>query len=101
MSIFIPAPTDAAPGLPQSPRAPIVIKPRRPRRVVEPDSHLGEHSVVPQLLTITQVSSLLAVTSRHIYRLVAAGEFPRPVSIGRATRFVASEVAAYVEGQRV
>lgn len=47
-----------------------------------------------------QVTSLLAVSTRHIYRLLAAGEFPKPVRLGGAIRFRAGDVAEYIEAQR-
>ena len=32
----------------------------------------------------------------HAYELMTRGEFPRPVKIGRASRFVAAEVDAWI-----
>lgn len=39
------------------------------------------------------------ISRSHAYELIAAGEFPRPVKVGRASRFVAAEIDAWIEGR--
>ena len=50
-----------------------------------------------QMLTVAQVARLLAVCGRTIRRLVAAGELNAPVHVGRASRWLASDVLEYQE----
>jgi excisionase family DNA binding protein len=52
--------------------------------------------VEPQLLTVEEVISRLAVSRATLYRLVRAGEL-RALKIGRVTRFRASDVQAFIE----
>ena len=39
------------------------------------------------------------ISRSHAYELTAAGKFPRPVKVGRASRFVAAEIDAWIEGR--
>ena len=41
----------------------------------------------PLLLTVEQVAALVQLPRSTLYRLVAAGQFPPPVKLGRATRW--------------
>ena len=36
------------------------------------------------------------ISRSHAYELMAAGAFPRPVKIGRASRFVTREIDAFI-----
>ncbi len=49
------------------------------------------------LLRPTDAAEWLAMSVRTLYRRVAEGELPGPVRNGGCSRFVAAEVAAYVE----
>jgi excisionase family DNA binding protein len=49
------------------------------------------------LITIRDVSSRLNLSTRAVYRLIAAGEFPRPVKVGGATRFYASDLENFLQ----
>ena len=40
-----------------------------------------------RLLTVEAVAALLAVSSRHVYRLADSGQMPRPVKLGRSNRW--------------
>ena len=52
----------------------------------------------PLLLKLPQVQRLLQVSRSWIYAAMAAGEFPKPVQIGRhAVRWVAAEIRAWVK----
>jgi excisionase family DNA binding protein len=52
----------------------------------------------PELLTSRQVATLLAMSTRTLYRLVAAGKFPQPVRYNRKlVRWKGSEVMRYIE----
>jgi excisionase family DNA binding protein len=51
-----------------------------------------------RLLTTKQVAVQANVTERHIQKLVKAGEFPKPVMLGRAVRFRPQEVHDFLFG---
>ena len=59
---------------------------------------VSEPDAVPSLLTAGDVAGLLRVAPRTVQRMVAAGEFPRPIPItpGRA-RWRRSDVDAWLE----
>ena len=49
-----------------------------------------------QLLTLPEAAQRLGVSRRSLERLIAAGQFPRPLKVGGASRVLASDVSAYV-----
>lgn len=51
---------------------------------------------LPRLLTLRQVAQALAVSRRTVERLIAAGEFPRPIKIGNASRVPEDVFRAYL-----
>ena len=52
----------------------------------------------PLLLDLQQVKCLLQMSRSWIYATMAAGDFPKPVRIGRrAVRWVAEEIRAWVK----
>ncbi|HRI82395.1 MAG TPA: helix-turn-helix domain-containing protein [Opitutaceae bacterium] len=52
------------------------------------------------LLTLPAAATTLAISKRTLERLIASGEFPRPVKIGRASRVLSSDLAHYLEQLR-
>lgn len=63
------------------------------------NSDLSER-IGDRLVDINQVSSLLSYSHRGVYRLIASGQLPRPVKVGRSTRFYQSDIQAYLQGLR-
>jgi len=54
-------------------------------------------TMTDRILTIAQLTDLLGLSRATIYRQIAADPaFPRPVKIGRATRFRASDLQAFI-----
>lgn len=53
-----------------------------------------------QLVSIRYVSMRLALSTRAVYRLIASGDFPAPVKVGRATRFYQSDLDEYLNRLR-
>lgn len=49
------------------------------------------------LLTLEECASRLSLSIRTLHREIAAGRFPRPVKIGRATRIPMAALLAYVD----
>lgn len=52
------------------------------------------------LLTLPAAATTLAISKRTLERLIASGEFPRPVKIGRASRVLSSDLVHYLEQLR-
>ncbi|MEO0510955.1 MAG: helix-turn-helix domain-containing protein [Verrucomicrobiota bacterium] len=53
-----------------------------------------------ELITISDVSKRLRLSTRTVYRLIASGEFPPPVKIGSATRFYKNDLNTYLNRLR-
>jgi excisionase family DNA binding protein len=50
-----------------------------------------------RLLTVEQAAGILAVSKRTLERLIACGEFPHPLKIGRSSRVTSEDVDKYLE----
>ena len=50
----------------------------------------------PTLLTIKGVAQTMEAGRSFIYQEVAAGRFPKPVKLGRSTRWIAAEIHAWI-----
>lgn len=51
---------------------------------------------LPRLLNLRQAAQLLSVSRRTLEREIAAGNFPRPLKIGRSTRVAETDLRAYI-----
>ena len=52
------------------------------------------------MLTTTQVAARLTVSRRTLERLIAAGDFPPPLKIGRSSRFRPEDISTFFEKLR-
>lgn len=53
-----------------------------------------------RLISMTEVVDRTSISRAHIYRMLIAGEFPRPVKVtGKRLAFVEAEVAAWVHAR--
>jgi prophage regulatory protein len=78
-------------------------------RKIAPNSHfLSNNMVTPihlleyamsEFLKLKAVSADISIGGSTIRKMVAKGEFPKPVTIGGCNRWVASEIAAWKERQ--
>ena len=50
-----------------------------------------------RLLSLKDVANRLNISIRSVWRLIARRELERPVKVGKATRFIPSELEAYLE----
>ncbi len=82
----------------------IAVPPKSaPARIVDErcadSEHLHAHDTLDgeRLISIRQLSGILAVSTRTIYRLVARGELAPPIQVGGSQRFFASDVAKYLK----
>lgn len=55
----------------------------------------------PLVLTAAEVAARLTVSRRTLERLIASGEFPAPLKIGRSSRFHPADLAAFLEKLRL
>ena len=53
--------------------------------------------VKTRLVTMKETADILGISIRATYRLVADGQLPPPVKIGRASRMVLTELEEYIE----
>jgi predicted DNA-binding transcriptional regulator AlpA len=51
------------------------------------------------LIRLCDVARIVGLRKSQIYKLIAAGEFPSPVKIGRASRWSAAEIAGWVQAK--
>jgi excisionase family DNA binding protein len=49
----------------------------------------------PLLITLEQAAQRLAISRRTLERLIAAGEFPSPLKLGRASRLAVDDIDSY------
>lgn len=66
------------------------------------DTAMSPHqsSPVGVCLTLNEVADRLQVCRRTLEREIAAGNFPRPLKIGRSVRIPESDLQAYLTGLR-
>ncbi len=57
---------------------------------------LQDSSNVPKLLTVNDVAKLLKLSTRSVWRLVAANAIVKPIRIGGSIRWRASDVTTWL-----
>ncbi|MGE1621504.1 helix-turn-helix transcriptional regulator [Enterobacter hormaechei] len=50
-----------------------------------------------QLIDMTFITSLLQMTDKWIYKLIKDGSFPKPIKLGRSSRWRKSEVESWLQ----
>lgn len=53
-----------------------------------------------QFVTMTFITQLTGLTDKWFYKLIKDGEFPKPIKLGRSSRWLESEVEAWLQ-QRI
>ena len=66
---------------------------RRPR------SKTSHPSFPPALLAFEPLSHYVGFGRSRIYQLIAAGEFPQPIKVGKSSRWVKAEIDAWISKQ--
>lgn len=51
-------------------------------------------------VSLDAAAELLGVSKRTLQRLIAAGEFPKPIKVGAASRLLLDDVRQYIDAQR-
>ncbi|HNU12424.1 MAG TPA: AlpA family phage regulatory protein [Rubrivivax sp.] len=60
---------------------------------------VNESNVKPLLIDIKQVCNMIGMSPAFTWGRVAANRFPKPIKLGRATRWRASDVEEWVNQQ--
>lgn len=50
-----------------------------------------------RLLSVREVSEILGLSIRTVYRQAAGGDFPKPIKVGGSSRFLLSEILAFFD----
>lgn len=53
----------------------------------------------PRMIDVTEVATILSVSTRTVWRLVSSGELPQPIRFGRNVRWRASDIEEWIETQ--
>jgi len=48
------------------------------------------------LISIKETAHRLSVSPRQVWRFIAKGDLPSPVKVGRASRFLESDIRGYI-----
>lgn len=62
-------------------------------------SALSSESLVPRMINVREVASILNISTRSVWRLVATGELPKPVRFGRSARWRLADIEACIEAR--
>ena len=61
----------------------------------------ADYSVLnDQLVTMAFITGLTGLTDKWFYKLIKDGEFPKPIKLGRSSRWLQSEVEVWLQ-QRI
>ena len=64
-----------------------------------PRSKSSHPSFPPALLAFEPLSHYVSFGRSRIYQLIAAGEFPQPIKVGKSSRWVKAEIDAWINKQ--
>ncbi len=51
-------------------------------------------------VSVSAAADALSVSKRTLQRLIAAGEFPKPIKVGAASRVLVEDLDRYIEAKR-
>jgi len=52
-----------------------------------------------QFVTMAFITKLTGLTDKWFYKLIQDGTFPKPIKLGRSSRWLQSEVEAWLQGR--
>lgn len=58
---------------------------------------LSSAPIVPRMINVREVASILSLSTRSVWRLVAKGELPKPARFGRSARWRLADIEACIE----
>jgi len=65
--------------------------------MTESNDKTAPSPTVTRLMTLSDVLASVSLSQATVYRMIAAGEFPRPVKVGTASRWLSSEIEAWID----
>ena len=60
-------------------------------------SSIDREQRLPSMIDVREVASILSISIRSVWRLVATGELPQPVRFGRSARWRLADIEACIE----
>lgn len=60
-------------------------------------SSLDREPRLPRMIDVREVASMLSISTRSVWRLVATGEFLKPARFGRSARWRLSDVEDWID----
>ena len=60
-------------------------------------SQIRDPNIRPLTLDVNEVAQLLGVSKRTVYRLLDAGQIPKPLKLGNATRWRRTDIELFVK----
>ncbi|MDA5483267.1 AlpA family transcriptional regulator [Yersinia intermedia] len=59
-------------------------------------AHTSQFSVEDPLIDMTFITTFTGMTDKWFYKLIKDGDFPKPIKLGRSSRWFKSEVEAWM-----
>lgn len=59
-------------------------------------AHTRQFSVEDPLIDMTFITTFTGMTDKWFYKLIKDGDFPKPIKLGRSSRWFKSEVEAWM-----
>lgn len=56
-----------------------------------------QHSADNPLVDMAYITAYTGITDKWFYKLIKDGEFPKPIKLGRRSRWLRSEVEAWMQ----
>jgi excisionase family DNA binding protein len=50
-----------------------------------------------RLITVKELAEMLAISTRHVYRLLDSGQLPKPLKLGAAIRWDSATICNWLE----
>ncbi len=50
-----------------------------------------------KLLNLSEVAKILSISKREVYRLIANGDLPKPLKVGRSSKMLLSDIEQFIE----
>ncbi|HDM8383941.1 TPA: AlpA family transcriptional regulator [Yersinia enterocolitica] len=63
-------------------------------------AHTSQFSVEDPLIDMTFITTFTGMTDKWFYKLIKDGDFPKPIKLGRSSRWFKSEVEIWMQ-QRI
>lgn len=62
-------------------------------------SSFDREARLPHMIDVREVASILRISTRSVWRLVATGDLPQPARFGRSARWRLTDIEACIESR--